>query len=68
MAKLADDLVKRAALGDDEELDESDEADKPMDLEGDHKSAFMRMAAAIRDGDDDAAWSAYQDCRQYDAE
>lgn len=37
---------------------------EPGDPEAEHKAAFKEMCAAIRDGDDDAAYKAYQECQE----
>lgn len=34
--------------------------------DAEHKAAFMEMCAAIREGDDEAAWAAYQECKALD--
>lgn len=55
-----DDLVARAAS-----VGESYEAEGDMPEEEDEepmKEAFLEMAQAIRDGDDEAAWAAYKEC------
>jgi hypothetical protein len=49
-------------LEDDAMDTEEDEAVEDDDM---HREAFLRMAKAIRDGDDDEAFEAYQECREY---
>lgn len=57
--KLDDDLVSEAAgLG----SEDMGEPPAPDESEDGGKADFMRMCAAIRDGDDEAAWAAYQAC------
>jgi hypothetical protein len=59
---LADELMSDAAgsMSDDEETEEGAEYEPGSE----HKAAFLDMCAAIRDGDDDAAWKAYQACQE----
>lgn len=56
-----EDLVARAAS-----IGESSEAEGEMPEAEDEdpmKEEFLEMARAIREGDDEAAWEAYQACR-----
>jgi hypothetical protein len=34
--------------------------------DAEHKAAFLDMCRAIREGDDEAAWAAYQECKELD--
>jgi hypothetical protein len=44
--------------GDDMESDEED-------MGGGHREAFDRWMTAWKEGDNDAAWEAYQECKEY---
>lgn len=62
MAKLSAKLMGEAA-GDEPESDSETESEEYSPDE-EHKRAFMDMAKAIKAGDFEAAWSAYQECRE----
>lgn len=54
-------LLKEAAASDEEPMGE-EAAELEYDEDTAMRDAFMEMAKAIRDGDDEAAFSAYQEC------
>lgn len=61
---IAEGLLKEAAgeaagEGEAEEMAEEEEYDSDSAM----KDAFLEMAKAIRDGDDEAAFAAYQECQ-----
>lgn len=44
--------------------DEAAMGDEEFPVEDEAKGAFLEMAAAIREGDDEAAWEAFQEFRE----